>query len=128
RIGKEDVCLYLPDDLWELNVNTGWLDEALSEMRRRIKEGKTVVLSSSWSADSLQMFGDFDFISTDTMTEPQILEILSGFKNFVIPPSELAWWAAWLAEEGGIKVAMKRWFPFNDRQIPNLLPSDWIQV
>lgn len=57
------------------------------------------------------------------------LQLMKNCKNFIIPNSSFAWWAAWLNEnEGKIVIAPKKWFSDQNRNTSDLIPENWIRI
>lgn len=56
-------------------------------------------------------------------------QLLAQSKNFIIPNSTFAWWAAWLSiAEEKLIVAPKRWFNDPALDSSDLCPTEWILV
>jgi hypothetical protein len=56
----------------------------------------------------------------------QYLHLMTHARNFVIPNSTFAWWAAWLSRSAEkAVVAPRRWFHDPTLDSTDLCPPDW---
>jgi len=57
------------------------------------------------------------------------LYLMSNFKNFVIPNSSFAWWAAWLSEKNNkIITVPEKWSGLVNQEYIDIIPSSWIKI
>ena len=57
------------------------------------------------------------------------LWLMTLCRQFVIPNSTFAWWAAWLASnESKIVVCPNHWFADPDINTSDLIPLEWIRI
>ena len=54
---------------------------------------------------------------------------MTNFKNFIIPNSTFAWWAAWLSQKKNkIIVAPSKWSGLISENTYDIVPNDWIKL
>lgn len=57
------------------------------------------------------------------------LRLMSFCRHAIIANSSFSWWGAWLINNPNkVVVAPQRWFNDKSKNMPDLIPSDWLQV
>ena len=57
------------------------------------------------------------------------LYLMSNFKNFIIPNSSFAWWAAWLSKKNDkIITVPEKWSGLVNQEYIDIIPSSWIKI
>ena len=57
------------------------------------------------------------------------LYLMTNFKNFIIPNSSFAWWAAWLSQKSDkIIVVPEKWSGLVNQKFIDIIPQNWIKI
>ena len=54
---------------------------------------------------------------------------MSNFKNFIIPNSSFAWWAAWLSKKNDKNIIVpEKWSGLVNQKYVDIIPPSWIKI
>ena len=84
-----------------------------------------------WCKQNLNFLKNKHFIEHDLAGKKfyNYLYLMSKFKNFIIPNSSFAWWAAWLSQqENKTIVVPENWSGLVNQKFIDIIPSDWIKI
>ena len=57
------------------------------------------------------------------------LYLMSNFKNFIIPNSSFAWWAAWLSKKNDkVIIVPEKWSGLVNHKFIDIIPQNWIKI
>ena len=57
------------------------------------------------------------------------LYLMSNFKNFIIPNSSFAWWAAWLSKKNDkVIIVPEKWSGLVNQEFIDIIPQNWIKI
>ena len=57
------------------------------------------------------------------------LYLMSKFKNFIIPNSSFAWWAAWLSQRSNkVIIVPENWSGLVNKDLIDIIPLNWIKI
>ena len=54
------------------------------------------------------------------------MKFMSLCKDFIIPNSSFAWWAAWMNDDNPVVITPKKWFQADHVNTNDLRPTSWI--
>ena len=81
--------------------------------RENLKENNMTIVDHSYKGDRFSYY----------------LQLMSSCKNFIIPNSTFAWWAAWLNNNlDKIVISPKIWLNSPNLELKDLTPHNWIRV
>ncbi|WP_072506529.1 alpha-1,2-fucosyltransferase [Phaeobacter porticola] len=110
-----------------------YYDAALAQVLEGVKGNPIVYVFSDdpqWAKDNLPLPCDkvvVDFNGADTDYED--MRLMSLCQHNIIGNSSFSWWAAWLNQTPGRRVAgPAKWFGDPKLQNPDILPSDWLRI
>ena len=109
-------------------MDANYYAKAIEEIRARTEIQKIFVFSDDlpWCRENLSSLGDVEML--DGGSDMGDFQYLSLCHHHVISNSTFAWWAAWLAgRPGQIVAGPKEWF-FNDNDLGDLCPPDWVLI
>jgi hypothetical protein len=112
---------------------TEYFNKAVVELNKKTSNPKYFIFSDDmeWCEENLKFEHDYTFVSHDYkgLKFGQYLYLMSACKNFIIPNSSFAWWAAWLNDnEEKIVITPKKWFKDGAMRTEGLKPETWINL
>lgn len=115
-------------------LGTDYYDNAFNYISKRANVEKVYVFSDDldWCRANLHFPVETMFVGNEYAGKKFFeghLVLLSACKNFIIPNSSFAWWAAWLNQDPNkIVIAPKRWFFDKNIEKDEVPPSDWVRI
>ena len=68
-------------------------------------------------------------IKSDYLLSFGIFDDWSFEKNFIIPNSSFAWWAAWLSEKNDkVIIVPEKWSGLINQKFIDIIPQNWIKI
>lgn len=136
---KYDVCLNVrrTDHLKskELNaVTINYYKNSIKYLKQKLnKSFKIYVFSDDldWCKENFDKKDNFIFVDHEAAGEKfkNYLYLMSCFKNFIIPNSSFAWWAAWLSKlDDKIIIAPKNWSGLIKESEIDTVPKNWVRI
>ncbi len=141
KINKKDsVCLnvrrtdHLNDPGLDV-VNMNYYNNAISYCYKEIGEDINFFIFSDdlkWCKKNFSHISNITFVEHDIYAGKKFynyLFLMSKFKNYIIPNSSFAWWAAWLSKSENKKVLVPRiWSGIHKESEIDVPLEDWIKI
>jgi Glycosyl transferase family 11 len=134
---SNSVCVHVRRGDFLINSNHGfcglpYYQQAQKIMREKINNPSYFVFSDEieWCRENMQFLSGAKFIPKDFAgyKDQDHLRMMAHCKNFIIPNSSFAWWAAWLGKkENSIVIAPNHWYK-GVPVISDVYQSDWIVI
>ena len=114
-------------------MGTEYYDKAVALMAEKTAIEKIYVFSDdiAWCEANLKFAHPTMFVGKEHQGRKfgEYLELMRACKNFIIPNSTFAWWAAWLSEsKDKVVIAPKKWFLKEDIDTSDIIPEEWIRI
>lgn len=84
-----------------------------------------------WCRENLRFSAPATFVTHDYAGKKfqDYFRLMSGCKDFIIPNSSFAWWAAYLSDsQHKTVIAPEKWLHLPGFNLDDLLPKDWIRI
>ena len=138
-LSSNSICINVRRGDYVTNQNTNnfhgfhgveYINKSISEITKKIKNPMFYIFSDDidWCVNNLKI--DYPHFFVDHTYKgnkfSSYLKLMSSCKNFIIPNSTFAWWAAWLNQnEEKIVYVPNNWFNVNYMNTDGLIPLNW---
>lgn len=125
------------DYLWEKHKNIHgilpiqyYLDAA-KIIAEKIPNAVFYVFSDDipWAKENLKLPYPIEFVSSEKISGPEEMILMSVCKNNIIANSSFSWWGAWLNNQPNkIVITPKNWFIDKTKTPNDVIPNNWTRI
>jgi hypothetical protein len=83
-----------------------------------------------WCKNNIKLQFPMTFVSHEYKGKKfgQYMKLMSMCKDFIIPNSSFAWWAAWMNDKNPLVITPKMWFQAEHVNTDDLRPPSWVAL
>lgn len=140
-LNSNSVCVHLrktdytlPENIRKFGIfGADYYYKGLEIISSKINNLKVFVFSDDikWCEENINFNFPTVFMNYKYEGQKNVMDfkLMCLCKNFVIPNSTFAWWAAWLcSNHQKIVVAPEKWFATDDLDYRDVVPENWIKI
>ena len=115
-------------------IDIEYYKNALKKFSKLIGDDFEIYIFSDdlkWCKENFSFFKRTNYVEHDYAGNKfyNYLYLMTNFKNFILPNSSFAWWAAWLSQKKKkIVVAPNKWSGLIPKNMYDIVPNDWIKI
>ena len=140
EIHKENsVCVnfrrtdYLTINTFMGDIDANYYNNAIKLMSEKIGKPHLFIFSDDieWCKNNFKSEFTTTFVDHSYAGKKfsDYFQLMMNCKNFIIPNSTFAWWAAWLSsDKNKVIIAPKTWIISKDYDSSDMVPKEWIRV
>jgi len=115
------------------NLDIRYYANGLERILKQSSNAALYVFSDDmeWSKQNIRSSLPTTFVDhTSAATAHEDFHLMTLCRHSIVANSSFSWWAAWLSEQTGIRIAPKKWFAIEklNRQTHTLIPPSWVRI